>query len=69
MPTALQGAVIVSKNGLRISYKQKCESCGNVANGTVTTTVSSSPNSRLTSSFRCIKCGYNQKIIIQGGHD
>jgi len=30
MPTAIQGAVIVKKDGLNISYKQKCEKCGNV---------------------------------------
>ena len=67
MPTALQGAVIVKKDGLRISYKQKCEKCGNIGNGTVTASVSSSPSSKLTTSFRCPKCGNNQKIEIQGG--
>ena len=67
MPTALQGAVIVKKDGLNISYKQKCEKCGNVSSSTISTTVSSSSSSKLTSSFRCSKCGNQQKIEIQGG--
>ena len=67
MPTALQGAVIVKKDGLRISYKQKCEKCGNLSNETINTTASSSSNSKLTSFFRCSKCGNQQKVEIQGG--
>lgn len=67
MPTALQGAVIVKKDGLRISYKQKCEKCGNVSNSTTTKSVSSSSSSKTTSSFRCSKCGNQQKVEIQGG--
>jgi hypothetical protein len=67
MPTALQGAVIVKKDGLKISYKQKCEKCGNVNSSTTSTSVSSSSSSKLTSSFRCSKCGNQQKIEIQGG--
>lgn len=67
MPTVIQGAVIVKKEGLKISYKQKCEKCGNLGSVTIITQVSSSSNSKLTSSFRCIKCGNQQKIEIQGG--
>ena len=67
MPVALQGAVIVKKDGLRISYKQKCEKCGNVSISTTTMTASSSSSSKSTSSFRCSKCGNQQKIEIQGG--
>jgi len=67
MPVAIQGAVIVKQNGLQISYKQKCEKCGNVGNNTTSTSVSSSKSSKLTTSFRCTKCGNQQKIEIQGG--
>jgi DNA-directed RNA polymerase subunit M/transcription elongation factor TFIIS len=67
MATALQGAVIVSQDGTRISYKQKCDKCGNVSSSTTTTSVSSSSSSKTTSSFRCSKCGNQQKIEIQGG--
>ena len=67
MPTAIQGAVIVKKDGLKISYKQKCEKCGNVGNSLTSSTVSSNSSSKLTSSFRCSKCGNQQKIEIQGG--
>ena len=61
MAVALQGAVIVKQDGSRISYKQKCDKCGNVSSTTTTTTI----GSNLTSNFRCSKCGNNQKIIIQ----
>jgi len=67
MPVAIQGAVIVKKDGLKISYKQKCEKCGNVGNSITSTSVSSSSNSKLTTAFRCSKCGNTQKIEIQGG--
>lgn len=67
MPTAIQGSVIVKKDGLRISYKQKCEKCGNVSSSTTTMTAPSSSSSKTTSSFRCSKCGNQQKIEIQGG--
>lgn len=67
MPTAIQGAVIVKKDGLRISYKQKCEKCGNVSSGTTTMTAPSTSSSKSSSSFRCSKCGNQQKIEIQGG--
>ncbi len=67
MPTVLQGAVIVKKDGLRISYKQKCEKCGTIRNGSINTTVPSRSSSKYTSNFRCSKCGNNQKIEIQGG--
>lgn len=67
MATALQGAVIVKQDGTRISYKQKCEKCGNVSSSTTTTSVSLNSSSKITSSFRCSKCGNQQKIEIQGG--
>ena len=67
MATALQGAIILKQDGMRITYKQKCEKCGNVGNGTISTSAPSSSNSKMTSSFRCIKCGNQQKIEIQGG--
>ena len=65
MAAALSGAVVVKQDGKRVTYKKKCESCGTVAPGSTTTTVS--PNSTLRSSFRCTKCKTNQKIAIQGG--
>ncbi len=67
MPVAIQGAVIVKTNGLQISYKQKCEKCGTVSGSQTSTTAPTSSSSKLTSSFRCSKCGNQQKIEIQGG--
>ncbi len=67
MPVALQGAVIVKQNGLQISYKKKCEKCGNLDNSTTSTSAPSTKSSKLTTSFRCSKCGNQQKVEIQGG--
>ena len=60
MATAIQGAVIVKDNGSLITYKQKCEKCGNVSNNTTSTSI----GSKLTTNFRCSKCGNNQKVEI-----
>lgn len=67
MPTVIQGAVIVKKDGLKTSYKQKCEKCGNVNTSTISITVPTSSSSKATSAFRCAKCGNQQKIEILGG--
>lgn len=67
MAVALSGAIIIKQEGTRIIYKKKCEKCGTVQSGSNTTSVSKSSSSTLTSSFRCIKCGNNQRIAIQGG--
>lgn len=67
MATALKGAVIVKQDGMRVTYKQKCEKCGNVSSSSTVTSVSSSSFSKTISSFRCSKCGNQQKIEIQGG--
>lgn len=67
MPIAIQGAVITKKEGLKISYKKKCDKCGTLSSTTTSTTASSSSSSKSTSTFKCIKCGNMQKVIIQGG--
>jgi predicted nucleic-acid-binding Zn-ribbon protein len=64
---ALSGAVIKSQKGSLIVYSKKCEKCGSIHPGDTTTSISSSSATKLNSSFRCVKCGNNQKIIIQGG--
>lgn len=67
MATVLQGAVIVKQQGLSISYKQKCEKCGNLSSSQITMTAPSSSNGKYSSNFRCTKCGNQQKIEIYGG--
>ena len=62
MATALQGAVIVKQDGTRISYKQKCDKCGNVSSSTTTTIVSSSSSSKTTSSFDAVSAATNKKL-------
>jgi len=62
---ALSGCVIVEQKGSRLRYVKKCESCGHLPPGTVGTNIPSK-GAKLTSSFRCPKCGKTQKIVIQG---
>ena len=61
MATAIQGAVIVKENGPLISYKQKCDKCGNISSNTTSTSI----GNKLSTNFRCTKCGNNQKVEIQ----
>lgn len=65
MAVALSGAVILDQSGTRLKYKRKCESCGWVDGGSVST---SAPRkgSKVTSGFQCTKCKAKQKIVIQG---
>ena len=67
MAAALKGAIIVRQNGTNVTYKQKCEKCGDVSNSTNNINVSSSSSSKMTTSFRCSKCGNQQNVEIQGG--
>jgi len=65
MAVALCGAVVTETNGTQMTYKKKCEKCGNVEPGE-TRTSAPSKSSKLTSSFMCSKCRNQQKIEIQG---
>ena len=67
IPTALKGAVIINKDVLRISYKQKREKCGDLSGSTTIMTTQSTVNSKTSSSFSCSKCGNKQQIEIQSG--
>ena len=65
MAVAISGCIIKEDNANKLSYQKKCESCGYVLPGT-TSRGGLSPYSDLNSSFRCPKCGNNQKIVIKG---
>lgn len=59
---ALQGAVIVATDGNKVSYQQKCESCGNLKPGKTTVYRN---NGTYNSSFLCNKCKNQQTIQIK----
>lgn len=65
MAVALSGAVIVHDDGRMLSYRKKCESCGNVDSGTVRTTPPSNGNIS-SSSYFCSKCRQQNQVRIQG---
>ena len=61
MATAVSGCIITKEEGTQMTYQKKCDSCGYVLPGTTTT---ASTLGTYNSSFRCPKCGKNQKIVI-----
>jgi hypothetical protein len=64
MPSVLQGAVIVKCSGQNVDFKHKCEKCGSIMPGSISTVVRE--RSTLESSFKCTKCGNMQKVRIKG---
>jgi Zn finger protein HypA/HybF involved in hydrogenase expression len=67
MAVALQGAVIVEKKNLQITYIKKCGKCDYIGNSKISMSVSSSSSSKYVSSFICPKCKKSQKFEIIGG--
>ncbi|MBQ4403948.1 MAG: hypothetical protein II857_06000 [Selenomonadaceae bacterium] len=65
MATVVEGAVIAGEksNPPSVDYYRKCESCGYVSSSKYNT---AALYHRYNSSFRCPKCGNNQRIEIRG---
>lgn len=63
MATVLTGAVITNDQRSSISYKDKCERCGNTQGGYNTPKLNRGSNH--TRFFRCQKCGNDQKVHIK----
>ncbi len=63
--TPISGAVIANQNGSQMSYKNKCEMCGNINTSTNSVGIPSKGN-KYTNNFRCMKCGNQQRIVIMG---
>jgi predicted nucleic-acid-binding Zn-ribbon protein len=69
MAVALNGAVIVDDSGPIIRFEEKCERCGSVQSRVRSTTSHAlgDASSNLRSSFKCIKCGNHQDVVIRVG--
>jgi len=65
MTVALRGAVIIREQNGRLEYRYKCETCGAVQPGTVSTgSVARNVTSR--TSFYCTRCKKNQPVELTG---
>ena len=64
MATAIKGCIILEENEKtgRMTYERVCDSCGYHFDKVHTGIVKSS----LHASYKCPKCGHNQKIEIKG---
>lgn len=63
--TPISGAVIANPNGSQMSYKNKCEKCGNINTSTNTVSIPTKGN-EYTNNFRCMTCGNQQRVEIMG---
>ena len=61
MATAIKGAVIAGEKGSTVDYYRKCEACGYTSSSKYNTAHLAH---RYNSSFRCPKCGNDQKVEI-----
>lgn len=57
MAVGLTGCIVVEDRGSIIKYQKKCDSCGYLVPG--------AKGSKLSSSFRCPKCGRNVQMLLQ----
>ena len=64
MAIAISGAVIV-ENGSRMKYRQKCDKCGHSPSTVIAIGAPTGAN-KLTTSFKCPKCGNQQRVEIAG---
>jgi uncharacterized Zn finger protein len=62
MAVVLNGAVIVKEAGNMIYFRRKCEKCGATESSSAVVTILK--QSRMSTSFRCSKCGNIQKLVI-----
>ena len=64
MAVGLTGCIVVEDRGNVISYQKKCDACGYLVPG-ATMAGAGAKGSKLSSSFRCPKCGRNVKMMLQ----
>jgi len=65
MAVATSGAVILEQNGDRMKYRQKCERCGHSPSTVIAIGAPAGAN-KLTTTFKCSKCGNQQRVEIAG---
>ena len=65
MATAISGAVILEQNGGRMKYRQKCDKCGHSPNTAIAIGAPTGSH-KLTTTFKCSKCGNQQRVEISG---
>lgn len=64
MAVGITGCIVVEDRGSIIKYQKKCVVCGYLVPG-ATVTGAGAKGSKLSSSFRCPKCGRNVKLLLQ----
>lgn len=64
MAVGLTGCVIVEDRGNIFKYQKKCDACGYLVPG-ATLTGAGAKGSKLSTSFRCPKCGKMVKVLLQ----
>jgi hypothetical protein len=64
---AMQGAVVTKSDGSSMAYYKKCETCGHVDTTSHHQTSAPLKGQRFETSFRCQKCGKDQKLQIGAG--
>ncbi len=62
---AISGAVIIEQDGVKVTYRRKCEWCGHVDGSTHTMDIPRT-GTRSTMSFTCRKCKKKSKRIMEG---
>lgn len=65
LAVALTGCVIVQDDEFGLVYRKKCERCGHVQPGSVMSG-HIAKGFRIVQTFRCVKCGAQNKLEIQG---
>lgn len=65
MATAISGAIIIEESGGRMRYRQKCDKCGHSPPTVVIIGAPPGAN-KLTTTFKCPKCGNQQRVEIAG---
>ena len=64
MAVGLTGCVVVEDRGKIIKYQKKCDFCGYLVPGATMTGIGVK-GGRMSTSFRCPKCGKMVQVLLQ----
>lgn len=59
----ITGGVVLKQNGTSVTFKSKCEKCGNVDNAEATLTLMKGVSEITTK--KCLKCGNSQIVKMK----